>query len=155
MEELLQRLLSRDEGYRRCAYTDSLGYWTIGIGRLIDSRKGGGVSVSEALYLLENDVAVKVRMLEAQLPWFATLDPVRRAVLVSMAFQLGVAGLMGFHHTLAAAAVGDWDTAASAMLTSRWAQQAPLRSHRLSEAMRTGDEAAFQLAEDPPPVLSY
>lgn len=34
--------LRRDEGEKLYAYQDTLGYWTIGIGRLIDRRRGGG-----------------------------------------------------------------------------------------------------------------
>jgi len=33
-------MLELDEGRVPCAYRDSLGYWTAGVGRLIDSRKG-------------------------------------------------------------------------------------------------------------------
>jgi lysozyme len=40
--------LTREEGKRRSAYQDHLGYWTIGVGRLIDARKGGGLSDEES-----------------------------------------------------------------------------------------------------------
>ena len=45
-------MLRRDEGRVRHAYQDHLGYWTIGVGRLIDQRKGGGLSEDEIDYLL-------------------------------------------------------------------------------------------------------
>lgn len=153
MDDLTRNLLLRDEGYRRTAYTDSLGYLTIGIGRCIDARKGGGISPKEAFFLLEQDVDTKSAELDARLPWWRTLDPVRQAVLVSMAFQLGTAGLLGFVNTLEKVRTGDYASAAMGMLGSRWAQQVPLRAHRLAEAMRTGDAAAFMLDEDPPPPV--
>lgn len=150
MTPLLRRLLLRDEGFRRSAYTDSLGYLTIGIGKLIDGRKGGGITLEEALYLLENEVREKTRELGSHLPWFSRLDPVRHAVLVSMAFQLGVAGLLSFRNTLKAAEEGRWNDAADGMLRSKWATQTPGRALRLAEAFRTGDEGALRLDEEPP-----
>jgi lysozyme len=35
----LAEMLTRDEGRVRHAYQDHLGFWTIGVGRLIDQRK--------------------------------------------------------------------------------------------------------------------
>jgi lysozyme len=149
-DDLTERLLIRDEGFRRSCYADSLGYWTIGIGRCIDARKGGGLTQSEAFLLLRNDLGSKTAALDASIPWWKGLDPVRRTVLISMAFQMGTTGLLGFRNTLRAVQESRWDDAATLMLTSRWATQAPLRASRLADAMRTGSEGAFQLDEDPP-----
>lgn len=149
-DDLVTRLLLRDEGFRRSVYADSLGYWTVGIGRCIDARKGGGITQSEAFFLLRNDLGSKSAALDATIPWWKTLDPVRHAVLLSMAFQMGPAGLLGFRNTLRAIQESRWDDAAALMLTSKWATQVPLRASRLAEAMRTGSEGAFQLDEDPP-----
>ena len=44
-----------EEGLVLHAYEDHLGYLTIGYGRLIDKRRGGGISKAEAEYLLLND----------------------------------------------------------------------------------------------------
>jgi lysozyme len=52
----LRRMLEDEEGRVPHAYPDSLGYWTIGVGRLIDRRKGGGLSDDEIDYLLANDI---------------------------------------------------------------------------------------------------
>lgn len=149
-DDLIGRLLLRDEGFRRSAYTDSLGFWTVGIGRCVDARKGGGISQSEAFLLLRNDLSTKSAALDASIPWWKALDPVRRAVLLSMAFQMGAAGLLGFRNTLQAVREGRWSDASTLMMTSKWATQAPLRASRLADAMRTGSEGAFQLDEDPP-----
>ena len=150
MTPLLKRLLLRDEGFRRSCYVDSLGYYTIGIGKLIDARKGGGITLEEAMYLLENEIREKTRELGSHLPWLSRLDPVRHAVLVSMAFQLGVAGVLAFRNTLKAAEEGRWNDAADGMLRSKWATQTPGRALRLAEAFRTGDEGALRLDEEPP-----
>ena len=52
----LRGQLKVDEGYRGTLYKDSLGYWTIGYGRLLDPLKGGSISADEAEYLLTNDL---------------------------------------------------------------------------------------------------
>ena len=147
---LLERLLYRDEGFRRSAYQDHLGYWTIGIGKLIDARKGGGVTFEEAVYLLRNEIREKEALIRSVLPWFDELNEVRQCVLLSMAFQMGAAGLFAFRNTLEAVAEKRFGDAADGMLRSRWAQQTPGRALRLSEAMRTGLSDAFRLDEEPP-----
>jgi lysozyme len=131
-------LIESDEGRIAHAYKDSLGYWTIGVGRLIDERKGGHLSDAEIDMLLDNDIASCVAALSDALPWFSKLDEVRQAVLISMAFQLGVAGLLKFQITLGSVETGDYTTAGDEMLQSRWAKQTPERARRLADMMRTG-----------------
>ena len=80
--------LRRDENEVLHAYTDSEGYLTIGVGRLIDKRKGGGLRPEESAYLLNNDVVDRTKALTAALPWFSQLDEIRQGVLINMAFQL-------------------------------------------------------------------
>jgi len=130
--------LRRDEGVRRSAYQDHLGYWTIGVGRLIDERKGGGLRDSEIGLLLANDIEDRVRTLTDALPWFAGLDPIRQAVLLNMAFQLGTAGLLAFTTTLTHVRAGRYIEASKAMLQSKWATQTPERAMRLADQMRDG-----------------
>lgn len=130
--------LEQEEGRRRAAYQDHLGYWTIGVGRLIDERKGGGLSDAEIDLLLANDIAAKSRAVATALPWSTALSAPRQAVLVQMAFQMGLDGLLGFKNTLAAVQRGDYDAASRGMLESRWATQTPARAYRLAEQMRSG-----------------
>ena len=56
-----------------------------------------------------------------------------------MAFQMGIAGLMGFRNTLATIERGDYQRAGDEMLMSKWATQTPNRAKRLSEQMKTGE----------------
>jgi lysozyme len=120
------------------AYQDHLGWWTIGVGRLIDKRKGGGITKAESEYLLNNDVTTRLTELERRLPWFNSLDDARKAVLLNMSFQLGVAGLMGFQKTLAHVKAGEYLLAADSMLNSKWATQTPKRANELATQMRHG-----------------
>ena len=135
---MIEDQLRRDEGERLSAYQDHLGYWTIGIGRLIDSRRGGGISTDESTMLLRNDIArIRVELLQ-RLPWFVHLDPVRQGVLMNMTFQMGINGVMAFQDTLAKVQASDYAAAADRMLQSKWATQTPERANRLAKQMRDG-----------------
>ena len=138
LETLARAQLRRDEGEVLYAYPDSEGYLTIGIGRLLDKRKGGGISAEESAYLFSNDFNSKLGELRRRLPWFDKLDVARQGVLLNMAFQMGVDGLLGFKNTLAMIERGDYKAAAAGMLDSLWARQTPERAQRLSIQMETG-----------------
>lgn len=138
--EALTAQLLRHEGCILHAYKDSLGFWTIGIGRLIDVRKGGGISQAEADDLLSHDIDRVTKGLVSLYPtWFPALDPVRQSVLVNMAFNLGIAELAKFTHTILAVADGDYLKAAAAMMATKpWSQQVGARAVELSTQMQTG-----------------
>jgi lysozyme len=138
MRSELVRQLKGDEGVRESAYKDHLGYLTIGVGRLIDERKGGKLRPDEITYLLNNDIDDRIEALTRALPWFQDLDDARRGVLLNMAFQLGTQGLLRFERTLGLVRDGKYEEAADAMLLSRWAEQTPKRAKRMSEQMRDG-----------------
>lgn len=139
MRSELLRQLRGDEGERACVYRDSLGFWTIGIGRLVDKRKpGAGLRPDEITYLLNNDVDDRIEALTRRLPWFQDLDDARRGVLLNMSFQLGVDGLLEFERTLGLIESRQYDLAAHAMLQSLWAKQTPARAKRMADQMRSG-----------------
>lgn len=135
----LEQLLIKEEGFLPHAYQDHLGYWTIGYGKLIDERKGGGITKEEALYLLRNEIKTKTTELEHAIPWLSGLDAIRRTVLIAMAFQMGVQGVLGFKNTLAAIQAGDFEKAARGIRGSKWAQQTPGRAERMARAIETGE----------------
>lgn len=121
-------------------YKDSLGFDTIGVGHLVDARfTGAGLPDVIIDALLAIDVDTKTAELEKAMPWVATLDPVRHAALVDMAFNLGVNGLMGFPKFLAALRLGDYSAAVGEMLNSKWATQVGARANRLSAMILTGN----------------
>jgi lysozyme len=135
----LKSQLLREEGAESCAYQDSLGYWTIGVGRLIDSRKGGGLSNEEIDFLLENDIKAKTREVLLALPWMPRLSEPRQAVLIGMAFQMGLKGLLQFKRTLGSVEDGQFAEAAAEMLDSAWAKQTFGRATRMAKQMETGE----------------
>lgn len=137
-DKQMTRLLRAEEGEVLSEYKDHLGYSTIGVGRLIDRRKGGGITAEESAYLLNNDIQKRLVLLEQKLSWFKSLDDARRGVLLSMSFQMGVEGLLGFKNTLEMISTGRYESAATGMLNSLWAKQTPQRAKRHAEQMRTG-----------------
>jgi lysozyme len=132
-------LLTWHEGRVPWAYHDSLGFLTIGIGHLIDRRKGGKLPDPIIDALFDYDLKQHSEELFRALPWARDLDPVRQAVLIDMAFNLGISGLLGFHNTLGAVRDKRWQDAARGMLASKWATQVGRRASRLSGMMLTGE----------------
>jgi lysozyme len=130
----LVELLKRDEGVRLFPYRDTVGKWTVGVGRNLSDV---GLSVDEVEYLLANDIK-RIEADARQYPWFGALDATRKAVVLSMIFNLGPKGFAGFKNTIASIARGDYADAASRMLQSKWATQVGNRAVRLAAAMRTG-----------------
>lgn len=126
--------LQREEGFRARPYRCPAGYLTIGWGLNLDA----GITQEEADWLLRHRVRQVQDAVAVALPWWGRLDEVRRGVLVAMAYQMGVQGLLKFQATLAAVERGDYETAARQMKRSKWAQQTPARAARSAEAMRTG-----------------
>lgn len=131
----VEELLVHHEGLRLKPYRDSANKWTIGIGRNLSDS---GISEEEAFYLLGHDVQRVSRELDQNLPWWRELSEVRQKVMVSMAFNLGIAGLLGFREMLSAAEDGDYSSAAQHMLGSRWAAQVGRRALELAYLMENG-----------------
>lgn len=139
MKRELKAQLKVDEGTETCVYQDHLGFWTIGVGRLVDKRKAGaGLRPIEIDFMLDNDIDDRIDQLTRRLPWFQNLDDARKGVLLNMAFQMGVEGLLGFKNTLALIEAGNYAKAAENMLLSKWAQQTPNRAKKMARQMETG-----------------
>lgn len=127
-----------DEGTVLHAYQDSLGFWTIGSGILIDARKGGGISDYENDMLLDSRLTRILGNLDAKLPWILSKsDGVQRA-LGNMCYQLGVSGLLEFKNMVQLIKDGKYSQAADEALNSMWAKQTPNRAKRISDLIRKG-----------------
>lgn len=156
--------LRREEGVRPKAYKDHLGYWTIGVGRLIDPRKGGRITPEEDAILLANDPSRKgkawteyvltdaeinmllrndvARFVAAMKDWPSWRkvqgNTARMVALLSMCFQLGPVGLAGFKNSLKMVTEGRFGEAADNFMLSKWAKQTPSRAERITGMIRTG-----------------
>jgi len=127
--------LRRDEGVKYTPYRDTRGYLTVGVGRNLDTVP---FVDSEVNLMLQNDIAEKQKCL-GEFAWYAALDEVRQAAITNMAFNLGVSGLLGFPHMIAALAAKDWATANSEMLNSVWSRQVGDRANRLALQILRGE----------------
>ena len=136
--DIVRAQLKIDEGTVPHAYMDSEGYWTIGVGRLIDKRLGGHLRPDEIDFMLDNDIDRAEEDAKAMFPGFQRLSDARKAVLVNMAFNLGRDRLAAFQRFRAAVEAGAWEQASAEMLDSRWAEQVGIRAQRLSKQMKEG-----------------
>lgn len=135
-QKLIQQL-RRHEGERLKPYRCTAGKLTIGVGRNLDDR---GITAEESAYLLSNDIDRVWTELKARIPWMTGLSDVRQRVLLDMAFNLGIDGLMKFRNTLATIQAGNYQKAGEMMLDSAWAAQVGMRAQRLSRMMQTGTD---------------
>ena len=110
------------------------GNLTLGVGHLCSNP----ISYAAATQILEDDIISTMGQMNGHIEWWATLNDTRQRVLASMAFNMGIDGLLGFQHMLAAAKAGDFAKAADEMLDSKWAKQVGARAIRLAQMMRTG-----------------
>lgn len=128
-------MLIRHEGLKLKPYKCSANKLTIGVGRNIEDN---GISESEAMLLLDNDVAFFKSEAE-KFHWFKDLNEVRKDVVINMIFNLGVPRFLGFKKMIAAMQSKKFNDAAKEMLDSKWAKQVGKRAEELAGLMRHGE----------------
>lgn len=132
------RLLAQlkvDEGFRSSVYFDSLGFATIGYGRLVDHRKGGGITEEEGEYLLNNDLYKVLRDLSGY-PWYLDQESGRQMALANMGFNLGVANLVReWPHFIAHIEARDYPAAVAAITNTPWHRQVGARADRIIQQL--------------------
>lgn len=122
-----------DEGFRSSKYTDTTGHETIGYGFNIDA----GITQTAAKALLAAQTAELAAALSAY-AWSQGLDDTRMSVLIELAFNLGLNGLLHFPIFLTALGRGTWPAASDALLNSDAARQLPGRYNALAKIILTG-----------------
>ena len=149
------KMLAFEEGWRERPYLCSERYPTVGYGFKIGPkgapiaqydftlpREAGDVWLMvlarELHTAMRAEPAIARALTSCSVTGLPSLSNPRYAVLVSMAYQMGVAGLAGFRNTLLHIANCDWYQAETGMLKSRWATQSPARARRHARQMRTG-----------------
>lgn len=148
--EIAKQLLRAHEGLRLHLYDDAtgrpmtmkgatfIGYPTIGYGHNLAARP---ITKPIAEAMLEQDLDATIDELRASLftaGWFDALDPIRQAVVIDMAFNLGVRGIGEFARMRQALAAKHYAMASKEMLRSRWADQVGARARELALIMQTG-----------------
>ncbi|MBU0960225.1 MAG: glycoside hydrolase family protein [Proteobacteria bacterium] len=137
INEVVSRTKIR-EGFSSTPYKDNRGVWTIGYGFALT----GGITKEEASVLLEMRIRRIQHRMPMVVPYWHDLSPVRQGVLISMAYNLGIRGMLGFDDMHTAASHKDFVTAACAMLDSLWAVQVGdepgQRAYELAVLMQNG-----------------
>jgi len=136
--EKLKQLLIKDEGEVNHVYRDSEGWLTIGVGHLVDERKGGKISHAAAMFILDEDIAEKLGQCERAFDWFDELSENRKIVIVSMVFNMGLSNFKEFKRTIVYIENKEYDEASIEMLDSTWSNQVGSRAAELSNLMRVG-----------------
>ncbi|KZN59520.1 glycoside hydrolase family protein [Pseudoalteromonas luteoviolacea] len=95
MEKLKQQLIGH-EGYEHKVYVCPGGYQSIRVGRNLEHR---GLTDDEINYLLNNDIADFTAQVEKHIDT-SKCNPTRKAVLIDMAFNHGIHGLLNFKDTI-------------------------------------------------------
>lgn len=136
-----RKLIELHEGRVPSVYQDSLGYWTIGVGHLVDKRLKGGLPDHIIDLLLDYDIETHSAELLKVLPWAASLSEVRQAVLFDMTFNLGIEpfdgdGFKDWPMFVSQVKEGAYDVAALNMLSTLWAKQVGPRAVRLAAMMK-------------------
>ena len=93
------------------------------------------VSSSHALYLLHNDIADFTKQLQDRFYWWDSIHPDAQAVMIDMAFNMGLGGLLTFTHTLEHIKNEDYKEASKEILNSQWAWQVGVRAIELSDIL--------------------
>lgn len=134
-KEIARNMLIKHEDLRLKPYRCTAGKLTIGVGRNLEDN---GIRKSEALFMLDNDVDFVVSSLFNAYPWFRELNELRKAVIIDMAFNLGIAGFFAFKKTIYFLTQHDYLSASREMLNSKWASQVGNRAYYLSNLMKNG-----------------
>ena len=131
--DLVVTRLKTEEGFRATAYTDTTGHLTWGYGCNISA----GITPYAATALLQAQVTEVALSLAANW-WWGGLDDVRASVVIDVAFNVGVHGLLQFVNMLSAIGKKDWSTASAELLDSTAAKQLPARYQALAQTLLTG-----------------
>lgn len=131
-KSIAKQMLKRHEGLRLTVYQCTAGKKTIGYGRNLEDR---GITEAEAETMLDNDIQSIEQGLVASFDFYKDLDDMRKAVLIDLGFNLGMAGLKGFKKMLKALEQGDYPEAAIQLLDSRYARQVTNRAMELARLL--------------------
>jgi len=141
MDAHLLQDVKNAEGCRLKAYKDSLGYWTIGYGHLLDQDKdwqGYTITQDNAEAWLINDLQ-ETYLRCTHLPEWASLDTLcRQNAIIELMFNMGGKWLK-FYKTRLDISHQDWKSAHDDLLNSLWAQQVgKARSERIAKYLLEG-----------------
>lgn len=134
MNKLIEQLKIH-EGVKLKPYKCSAGKLTVGVGRNLEDV---GISMEEAEYFLQNDIAEARSQLLHAFQWMGEFNDARISAMINFTFNVGIGTVKKFENTLSYLQSGEWDKAADEMMDSRWASQVGNRAIEVTEQIRTG-----------------
>lgn len=148
---IIKMLDFEEGGFKANPYLCSEDFATVGVGWRIGSKgqplsdfKHISICQAAAYAQLEFKVADIRERLRNELPFFDDLNEPRKCVLISMAYQLGVKGLLGFKRMLAAIQTQCWNDAAHEGLDSKWHKQTTRRAERQMLTLLSGTWSEYE-----------
>lgn len=111
--------------------------WTVGFGFTHGVTLDSRMNRITAERKLEQEALSVDTALSNTLTWYKDATFVTKTVLINMAFNLGLKGLLGFRNTLKFISQKNYEQAASNMKQSLWYRQVKGRAIELTERMRT------------------
>ena len=142
----LKESIKIHEGFRSSVYLCPTGHPTVGYGfRVADLSPDELALNAGALEPMSKEVAEKIldikitkfkKQVYNALPWLTYAPMDIQDALCEMAYQMGVAGLLGFKNTLAMIKERRYREAAENMLKSKWATQTPERAKQIANLVR-------------------
>lgn len=120
--------LKRHEGFMAKPYLCSEGILTFGYGLTYITEEEAEVVLAMRADAIKTALTFRI----------AGLSSRRKNVIINMAYNLGVKGVLGFKRMWAAIDDGDYDAAAAEILNSKYARQVGYRAVELAEIMRRG-----------------
>lgn len=144
-------IIKLEEGMRTRPYYCSEQYPTIGYGQRIGDKGEPLPNITttekEALKFLRGRISeIIIALSSKQSKAWNNCNPQRQAVLISLAYQLGVTGVLAFKKMWAAIDNKDFNEAAIQMMDSKWAKQTRNRAIRQSSTMRSGSLDQYYLS---------
>ena len=137
-------LVISEEGFRANPYHDTLGYVTVGYGQKLSNKMMDDLSKYESVKepdaradLNHKIVVINEKLTERYGKVYTDLSITRKAILISMKYQIGGYGLSKFRDMWKAIEKEDFEAASEAMKDSVWYEQTPARVLRHSKDMRS------------------
>tara|TARA_B110000902_G_C14115238_1_gene515953 strand:- start:320 stop:739 length:420 start_codon:yes stop_codon:yes gene_type:complete len=133
--ERLMLTLIRHEGIKYKPYKCTAGKLTIGVGRNLEDV---GVSESEAMRMLKNDVAAVAAQCMGSFYWFDGLNDHRQEAIINLVFNMGLSKFKQFKKTISYIESGDFKMAGSELLDSNYARQVKGRAVEVANMLSDG-----------------
>ena len=128
-DETLAFKIQEHEGFRPKPYWDPIGEkWTIGYGFTYMTKEEAHITLHIRLHHIHQELNTRIH-------FFWRLPTNVQEVLVEMAFQMGVDGLLGFKKMLKHLEAGNYEMAAKEIKDSKLYQQVPKRAEYYIERM--------------------